>query len=158
MRTAVCSGSPRRARDGDHPWENPECFAGARGIALLEREAEIALVGQVLAAASQGQGSLLLVQGPAGIGKSRLLGAARRQAEELGFQVLHARGSEMEREFPHGVVRQLYEPLLASRDEEARTSLFAGAAHLARSFLELRGRRAPRPARTPRQRCTASTG
>ena len=120
---------------GTTPGKTPSVSLPPEAVALLEREAELALVEQVLAATSRGQGSLLLVQGPAGIGKSRLLEAARRQAGGLGFQVLHARAGEMEREFPHGVVRQLYEPLLASRDEEARTGLFAGAAHLARSLL-----------------------
>jgi hypothetical protein len=55
-----------------------------------------------------------------------LLGAARALAD--GKLVLSARGSELEREFPFAVVRQLLEPVV--RDEH-----FAGAAALARPVL-----------------------
>jgi DNA-binding CsgD family transcriptional regulator len=104
---------------------------------LLEREVELELVERLLSEAPQGRGSLLLFEGPAGIGKSRLLAAARERAEERGFQVLRARGGELEREFSNGVVRQLYEPLLAQSDAEERRVLLAGAARLAAPLLEL---------------------
>ena len=50
--------------------------------------------------------------------RGRLLDELRAAAEEDGFRVLTARGSELEREFPFGVVRQLFEPALS--DEEVR--------------------------------------
>jgi predicted ATPase len=46
--------------------------------ALLEREAEIGTIQRLVAAARGGTGRLLLVEGHAGIGKTRLLGEARR--------------------------------------------------------------------------------
>lgn len=40
---------------------------------LVEREAERVVIAELLAAAGRGSGGLLLVEGPAGIGKTRLL-------------------------------------------------------------------------------------
>ncbi|WP_328993282.1 AAA family ATPase [Kribbella sp. NBC_01245] len=93
---------------------------------LVEREGELATIAARLAAVAQGQGQLLWLEGAAGIGKSALLDAAVAAAHESGFSVLSARGGEWEREFGHGVVRQLFERLVAGRDE-----LFAGSAALA---------------------------
>ena len=59
--------------------------------------------------ARESRGAVVLIEGPAGIGKSRLLAAARERAR--GMTVLTARCSELEREFSFGAVRQLFEPL-----------------------------------------------
>ena len=56
----------------------------------------------------------MLIEGPAGIGKSTLLAETRRLAAEDGLRTLVGRGSLLEREFPFGVVRQMFEPELAS--------------------------------------------
>lgn len=66
-----------------------------------------------------------MVEGPAGIGKSRLLAEARGRAEG-SMRVLSARGGELEREFAFGVVRQLLEAELAA--PERRRELLSGAA------------------------------
>ena len=50
------------------------------------------------------------------------------------MRVLSARGSELEREFPFGVVRQLFEPPLT--DGEARERWLAGAAAPARAIFD----------------------
>ena len=55
-------------------------------------------------------------KGPGGIGKTRLLAAARGAAREAGMRTLHARASELERSFTFGVVRQLFEPALFTAD------------------------------------------
>jgi predicted ATPase len=49
-------------------------------------------------------------------------------------RLLAGRGSELEREFPFGVVRQLFEPALT--DPEVRERWLAGAAAPARSIFE----------------------
>ena len=86
------------------------------GQALLERDAALGRIDQCLREAIAGGGSLLLVEGPAGIGKTRLVVAAARHGRELGLTTLSARGSELEREFAYGLVRQLFEaPLVAAR-------------------------------------------
>ena len=82
-----------------------------------------------IGAAAEGIAGLLLVQGPAGIGKSRLLAEARTLAEERGLCVRSARGGELERDFPFGVVRQLFESQLVEDSERSR--LLSGAARAA---------------------------
>jgi DNA-binding CsgD family transcriptional regulator len=59
-----------------------------------------------------GHPAVALVEGPAGIGKSRLLQATRERARTAGLRTLAARGSDLERGLPFGVVRQLFEPAL----------------------------------------------
>src|SRR5215213_10290540 len=83
--------------------------------------------------ALEGRRGLALVDGPAGIGKSRLLAATRKAAQRAGFRVLAARGSDFEREMPFGVVRQLFDPLLADPADRARW-LTGSAQRAARVF------------------------
>jgi predicted ATPase len=71
---------------------------------LLERERELAELDALIAEATDGRGGCAVVEGPAGIGKSALLAQARSRADG-GMAVVSARGSELEREFPFGVVR-----------------------------------------------------
>ena len=100
--------------------------AAARTTRLLERETELEVLQAAIAGAADGTASLVLVEGPAGIGKSRLLAEARTLGEEYDMVVRSARGGELERDFPFGVVRQLFEPQLATEAERAR--LLSGAA------------------------------
>jgi predicted ATPase len=93
---------------------------------LLEREWEIETLGAAVAATAEGTASLVLVEGPAGIGKSRLLAEARTLGEDRSLCVCSARGGELERDFPFGIVRQLFESQLL--DESVRPRLLAGAA------------------------------
>jgi DNA-binding CsgD family transcriptional regulator len=79
---------------------------------------------------------MLALVGPAGIGKSELLGELVRNAREHGIRVLHARGTELERDFAFGVTRQLFEPALADLPEEERAALFDGAASHAAPLLD----------------------
>jgi len=82
--------------------------------ALLERDAALAMIDRRLRDAIAGRGSLLLIEGPAGIGKTRLVLAAGQHGRELGLTTLSARGSELERDFAYGLIRQLFEaPLVA---------------------------------------------
>jgi DNA-binding CsgD family transcriptional regulator len=106
---------------------------GASGR-LLERERELDALAASVGAAADGTPGLVLVEGPAGIGKSRLVAAAKTLAEEGGLRVLAARGGELEREFPFGIVRQLFESLLS--DESARSDLLSGAAGAAAPVFE----------------------
>ena len=67
---------------------------------LLERSGELEAISEVLAAARAGIGACLLVRGPAGIGKSRLLELARVEGGRDRMVVLGARGAVLEREYP----------------------------------------------------------
>src|SRR5262249_56295683 len=77
---------------------------------ILERDAELAALAAAIAAAEAGRGTLALVEGPAGIGKTTLLRAACR-GPGPGARVLTARGLALEQGFPYGIVRQLLDPV-----------------------------------------------
>jgi hypothetical protein len=77
-----------------------------------------------------GDGRFVVVEGGAGIGKTRLLSEARALAADMAMRTLVARGGELEREFAFGLVRQLFEPVLAAVSAEERAELFSGAAAL----------------------------
>ena len=59
---------------------------------LLERSEELARIESALAEARAGRGTFVVVEGPAGIGKTALLAAARDAAAEGGMRVLRSRG------------------------------------------------------------------
>jgi DNA-binding CsgD family transcriptional regulator len=103
---------------------------------LLERDGELADLATVVSEACEGDGRLVVVEGPAGIGKTRLLGGARQRARAAGMRVLSARGGELERAYAFGVVRQLFEPVLAAVSERERDALLSGAAGLATRVLD----------------------
>ncbi len=96
---------------------------------LVDRERELALLRSCLRDALSGQGGLALVTGPAGIGKSSLLHAVRRFARADGATVLTARGSQLEKTFGFGAVRQLFDPVLGQGSSHG--SLLTGAAESA---------------------------
>src|SRR4051794_27068362 len=95
------------------------------GPALLEREREA--LAAALASSVDGHGGAVRVEGPPGIGKSRLLDGLRRLARAAGTRVLDARAAELEQGFAFGVARQLFEGV---------TSI-APAADLPAAFEEL---------------------
>ena len=99
---------------------------------LLEREREVARIAALLAAAKRGNGSSVHVEGPAGIGKTSLLGTTVEVARAIGYAVLTASGGELEVEFPYGVVRQLFLPVLERPDA---SSLLSGVAAPAKAVL-----------------------
>ena len=101
---------------------------------LLERERELAAIDSLVDEVAGGGARLAVVEGRAGIGKSRVLAAARHHAAERGLRTLSARGTELEREFAYGAVRQLFEPLRT--DPELWESALAGAAEPARAVFE----------------------
>ena len=107
----------------------------AQPAALLEREHEIERVRAALRAVGQRAGVTLVIEGAAGIGKSRLLQEARGRASGLGLRVLEARATELEQGFPYGVMLQLFERLLLEADSGERERWFAGAASLAADLL-----------------------
>ena len=106
------------------------------GGGLWERENEVTALAAAFDAAARGTGQLLLVEGPAGVGKSRLLAVSRSLANGRDVPVLAARGLELEREVPFGVARQLFVPALLRAADPERASLLAGPAALAQPLLD----------------------
>ncbi|MHA6783056.1 helix-turn-helix transcriptional regulator [Pseudonocardia saturnea] len=106
---------------------------------LLERVGELAAIDVAVAAAAAGRGGLLVIEGPAGIGKTRLVAATRAAAEGRGFQVLAARADRLERDYGFGVVRGLLEAAVRGLPADHRAGLFDGAAGLAGPVLDPAG-------------------
>ena len=102
---------------------------------LLERERELAELAALAAEACAGTGRLAVIEAPAGLGKTRLLQAARESGRRAGMQVLTARATELERDFPFALARQLFAPALAALDDPAREALLGGAVGPARGAL-----------------------
>ncbi|MGN9757656.1 ATP-binding protein [Streptomyces sp. SD31] len=99
----------------------------AASASLWERDQELAAVERALdtlCADQSSSGSLLVLRGEAGLGKTALLAWTRRIAEARGCTVWSARGSETLSSVPFNVVRQLLQPALMSlMPEEAREYL-----------------------------------
>src|SRR5581483_11917368 len=106
---------------------------------LLEREGELALLEEAVRGAAAGRGSLVLVAGEAGIGKTTLVrGLRTRVAEDVSFLV--GACEPLSVPVPLGPVRELAESAgLAVEAEPAIGDRLA----LARSLLAALARRAP---------------
>ncbi len=103
---------------------------------LLEREAELSAIEAVVKTAAAGAGRMIAVEGRPGAGKTRLVSEARRLASAAGFEVLAARSADLEQEFAYGVVRQLFEPYLASVEAAKREEFLSGTAALAQRLFD----------------------
>jgi hypothetical protein len=118
---------------------------------LLERGEELEALRLHLTRAA-GDGGIAVIAGAGGVGKTRLLKAVRLEAADLGLRTLSARCSLLEAAFAFGVVRQIFEPVLAGRPSRRRSPAGGAGAPLLRARL-------PRTARSRRTSCsTRSTG
>jgi DNA-binding SARP family transcriptional activator len=72
---------------------------------LIERDRETAVLRRGVEAVVAGRSGCVLVEGPAGIGKTRLLVEATRLATAGAARVFSARGSQLEQSFGFGAVR-----------------------------------------------------
>jgi DNA-binding CsgD family transcriptional regulator len=109
--------------------ESPDVVRGFtvnRVEVLVERERELAVVWGLL---DRG-GGVVMLEGGAGIGKTALLDACCKRAGVLGHRVLRGRGSELESDFPFGLVRQLFDRTVAAEGADLLTGPAAGAAPL----------------------------
>jgi AAA ATPase-like protein len=106
---------------------------------LLERDRELELAGRLLDRVRRGGGGLLLVLGPAGIGKTALCRELARRARAGGATVLRAAGGEQASSSAFGVLRELFAPHVAGATGERAAALRRGAAALAWPALGLEG-------------------
>jgi DNA-binding CsgD family transcriptional regulator len=103
----------------------------AVGARLFERDGEIGEVDRRLRAAAQGRGGLLVVTGPAGIGRTRLAQVVAASAREHGFLVREAQGHRFEEDVPYGVLRQLLDAPAVELDGVAMDEVSVGGAPVA---------------------------
>lgn len=82
-------------------------------VPLLERSGELDVLRAAAAVAGNGAPRFVVIEGPAGIGKTRLLDEF---VAESAMRPLRARCDELERDLPHGVLRQLFEPVGEPRE------------------------------------------
>src|SRR5260370_11918154 len=98
-----------------------------RGIPLLHGEQEMAAVTEELARVQQGKPVVLMFAGAHGMDKTTMPQAAL-EAMRGRAVVLHARCHEAEREFPFGVVRQLFDSVGDSAEHATPESIAMGFA------------------------------
>jgi len=98
------------------------------GPVLSDRENEHAALCAAYTAARRGVGSLVVLGGPLGNGKSALLRAACDSAKASGGLVLRAYAVPLETDYAFGVARQLFEPLLLRTPEQLRERWLSGVA------------------------------
>jgi DNA-binding NarL/FixJ family response regulator len=101
----------------------------------LERGAELAALRESIAAARGGCGSVLVLEGAAGMGKSRLLQEAREMAHLEGVRLLHARCQELESALPWSLARALLAPALEAMTAAGRRRAFQRAGEQAAILL-----------------------
>src|SRR5262249_35483074 len=97
---------------------------------LVERDSELAAIATFMR-----RGGVMLIEAGARVGKASLLGAACAIARRKKRTVLRARGSELERDFAFGVVRQLFERRFADATANERDALLAGPARSAAALF-----------------------
>ena len=105
----------------------------ATAHSLLERADELRRIRRVL----DGEGGVVVIAAPAGLGKTPVLEAVIADARAEGIAVLEARSSELERGFAFGVVRQLLEAAVLDAGDSRRAELLSGAARQAAAVLDL---------------------
>ena len=81
---------------------------------LIERNAELEALDDLLADARSGSGRSLLLAGPAGIGKSALVAYAEGAAKDAGMLALTSCPTPVSTALPHGMVRDWLAPRVRS--------------------------------------------
>jgi DNA-binding CsgD family transcriptional regulator/tetratricopeptide (TPR) repeat protein len=95
---------------------------------LLERDIELDLADGFIDGVRGGEGRIMVLEGPPGIGKTALLRAVGERAAGCGVDVLHARASQLDHGFSFGVARQLLERRVRAAAAGERKGLLDGAA------------------------------
>jgi len=119
--TALCHAIVTRSGKGETPYlprksrpPRSPLLEGTGSVPLVGRERERITLSSYLDKAISGHGNMVLIEGDAGVGKTRLLREFARGAEWRGVQVLWARGQDMAKLPPYGVLRELLRSGLSS--------------------------------------------
>jgi len=103
--------------------------------ALVERAAATALLAGALDAAQEGSGSVVVLEGGHGTGRSALVELACALARDRKVELLTAVGRETEGDVPLGVALQLFEPRMLAAAAAERERLMAGTASAAKPLF-----------------------
>ena len=95
-------------------------------MSTLERDRELARIAAALDSAAAGDGRVVVIEGRAGIGKTRLVQDTRELAKQRGFGRIQAVGDALESAMAWGVVRQLVERSISRYRGEIRDRILAG--------------------------------
>jgi predicted ATPase len=88
----------------------------APGPRIHGREAEVRVLGEVLDRVASGRLAVALIEGEAGIGKTRLLEDVIENARARGMRVAIGRAEELERNRPLGMLADAFECVTSSPD------------------------------------------
>jgi tetratricopeptide (TPR) repeat protein len=115
-------------------------FSLAERTAFVGREAERSLIRKAIDRALDGHGSLVMLGGGPGVGKSRLAMEMGEYAARVGFQFLVGRCYERDEPFPYSPIVEIIESDLvqASSPEEYRRLIGESATEIAQIVPSLR--------------------
>ena len=102
---------------------------------LIERAVELGVLAGAVRQLAEGDGGVVVLDAPAGLGKTALLERAALFAADRGCLVRRAAPGPLERHFPFGVVRALLEAPLRDASAQERAQLLDGAAAAAGTLL-----------------------
>jgi class 3 adenylate cyclase/tetratricopeptide (TPR) repeat protein len=102
---------------------------------LVGREKELQIFAGALDALAQGRGSVLYIEGEAGLGKTRLVAEARKAANEDRFLWLEGQAVSMGQNVSYGPVRQMIEADMGWSPNDDRSERLAKAERRAISLL-----------------------
>lgn len=122
--------------------------SAGRTTELFERDEELVILSDVVERAAGGAAGLVFIEGPAGVGKTRLLDAAAEIAGSETVCALRARGGELERSFPFGLAAQLLAPAVSVLEVDDRSTVLSGAAAFAAEIVDPHARVEAREAAT----------
>ncbi|WP_441248806.1 AAA family ATPase [Kitasatospora sp. McL0602] len=131
---ATLLAAGRSGRPGGVPAEH-----GVRGLGLLDRQGQLAILERAAGTARAGGGTVVLVRSGAGTGKTSLVNTWAAAEQARGIRVVRACCGELEQDFAFSVLRQLAEPLLARAGRAGRERLLSGPAELASHALRVDG-------------------
>ncbi|MBB5803670.1 DNA-binding NarL/FixJ family response regulator [Saccharothrix ecbatanensis] len=123
-----------------HALRLPDHTAADAGI--LERDDDLSRCSAVLDAVRSRVGATVVVEGPAGIGKSEVVAQVCAEAAVRGIVPLAVRGNHRDRTMAFGAARTLLARWVTGHPARDQRALFAGAAEFARVPLGV-----PRPGR-----------
>ncbi|MEE9280691.1 MAG: AAA family ATPase [Myxococcota bacterium] len=116
-------------------------LAASERTPYVGRGRERARLRELAVAARDGTGSLVLLAGEAGVGKSRLAEETAEEARRLGFLVLSGHCTDMDGPQPYlPLIEQIEQALRTVRPERLREALGANAPEVAKLMPELRQR------------------